>query len=209
MMRILIPFVAALGLSLGISTGVVMMRAPSHAALTAVAKADSIKAASLKADSAKATGDSAKVAVVHADSLHADSTHADSTHHDSVVTPAAAAVKPVVDTTHANPAHAVPVKGTPATTATATARDVPARTAIMSATAAARSDSTEKRIAKVFAAMQARDAARILQQMDDGDVKVILGSLSAKQQAAILGQFPVQRAALLTRTALRGEGDDQ
>jgi len=207
MMRLLIPFVAALGLSLGVSTGVVMMRAPSHAALAAMAKADSIKADSLKAESAKTKGDSAPVAVVHADSMHTDSVHADSAAAPAV---ADAAVKSGADTTHpaASPAvaaHPVPVNSPLAPVAHA----VPARTPAMNAAAAARSDSTEKRIAKVFGAMQARDAARILQQMDDGDVKVIMGSLSPKQQAAILGQFPAQRAALIARTTLRGDGDDQ
>jgi flagellar motility protein MotE (MotC chaperone) len=78
----------------------------------------------------------------------------------------------------------------------------------MSKAALARSDSTQKRVAKVFASMQARDAAHILQQMDNADVKVILGSLSPKQQAAILGQFPSQRAADLARETLRNAGDN-
>ena len=63
-----------------------------------------------------------------------------------------------------------------------------------------------KRIAKVFAAMQARDAARVLEQMDDNDVRVILASLPNKQQAAILGNFPSQRAAGLMRESLRVGG---
>ena len=54
--------------------------------------------------------------------------------------------------------------------------------------------------------MQARDAARVLQQMDDNDVRVILTSLPNKQQAAILGNFPAQRAASLMRESLRVGG---
>ncbi|HEY8311347.1 MAG TPA: hypothetical protein VIG47_12360, partial [Gemmatimonadaceae bacterium] len=60
-----------------------------------------------------------------------------------------------------------------------------------------------RRLAQVFAAMQPKDAARVLEQMDDSDVRAILGSLSSKQQAAILGSFPTQRAALIVQTTLR------
>ena len=54
--------------------------------------------------------------------------------------------------------------------------------------------------------MQARDAARVLEQMDDNDVRVILASLPNKQQAAILGNFPSERAATLMRESLRVGG---
>jgi Mg/Co/Ni transporter MgtE len=60
-----------------------------------------------------------------------------------------------------------------------------------------------QRLAKVFAAMQAKDAARVLEQMNDSDVRAILGALSSKQQAAILGSFPTARAASIVQTTLR------
>lgn len=55
----------------------------------------------------------------------------------------------------------------------------------------------------MFGAMQPKDAARVLEQMGDDDVRSILGSLSSKQQAAILGTFPTQRAATILQATLR------
>ena len=42
-----------------------------------------------------------------------------------------------------------------------------------------------------------------LQQLDDADVMVIVGSLTEKQAAAILQAFPPERAAIVSRGALR------
>ncbi|HEX3157020.1 MAG TPA: hypothetical protein VHQ45_00755 [Gemmatimonadaceae bacterium] len=64
----------------------------------------------------------------------------------------------------------------------------------------------ERRLAKIFAAMQAKDAARVLQQMDDNDVGVVLGYLAERQAAAILGNFPSERAAQIGRLSLRAAG---
>lgn len=64
----------------------------------------------------------------------------------------------------------------------------------------------QRRIAKVFAAMQPKDAARVLSRMDDNDVHTVLAELSPKQQAAILGSLPAERAAALTRASLRKDG---
>jgi flagellar motility protein MotE (MotC chaperone) len=43
----------------------------------------------------------------------------------------------------------------------------------------------------------------VLEQMDDSDVRTILGYLGDRQAAAILGSFPPQRAAVITRLAMR------
>ncbi len=51
--------------------------------------------------------------------------------------------------------------------------------------------------------MSARDAARVLTEMDNDDVQVILLSLPRKQQAAILSSLPANRAALITKATLR------
>jgi hypothetical protein len=63
---------------------------------------------------------------------------------------------------------------------------------------------TPDKIGKIFAAMPARDAAKVLEQLDDSDVQSILGSLSGKQAAAILQSFPPIRAAAISKAALRG-----
>jgi hypothetical protein len=63
---------------------------------------------------------------------------------------------------------------------------------------------TPKRISKIFAAMPARDAAKVLVQMDDADVHLILDALGEKQAAAILQNFPAERAATISKNAIRG-----
>jgi hypothetical protein len=63
---------------------------------------------------------------------------------------------------------------------------------------------SERRLAKIFSSMSPKDAAKVLVNMEDGDVKVILGYLGNRQAAAILGSFPPARAAELSRLALKG-----
>lgn len=52
--------------------------------------------------------------------------------------------------------------------------------------------------------MPARDAAKVLAQMDDADVRLILDALGEKQAAAILQNFPADRAAAISKYAIRG-----
>ena len=192
MKRLIIPFVAAFGLSLGVATGVVIMKAPKAPASTAALVAGAPKASD---STAAAKGTVAPVT------------------HDSVSTPDSAQVaggsvgepKPVTPT--ATPTAASAKTGAPVSTVAANA------TLASTATAARKpgppparpiSDSLiGRRLAQVFAAMQPKDAARVLEQMDDNDVRAILGSLPSKQQAAILGSFPTQRAALIVQNTLR------
>lgn len=61
------------------------------------------------------------------------------------------------------------------------------------------------RIAKIFGAMSAKDAARVLQQLDDADVQTVLGGLNDRQAAAILAGFPPERAAAISRAVMRGK----
>jgi len=63
---------------------------------------------------------------------------------------------------------------------------------------------TPGRIAKIFAAMPARDAARVLEQLDDADVQTVLTGLNDRQAAAILAGFPPARAAAISRAVIRG-----
>ena len=64
--------------------------------------------------------------------------------------------------------------------------------------------SPERRLAKIFSAMQPKDAARVLEQMSDGDVRTIIAMLGDRQAAAVLANFPPQRAAVISRLAMRG-----
>jgi hypothetical protein len=59
------------------------------------------------------------------------------------------------------------------------------------------------RIGRIFAAMPARDAARVMEQLDDNDVRRILSALSEKQAAAIMALMPAARAAAISKATLK------
>lgn len=199
MNRLLIPFVAAFGLSLGVATGVVMMRAPktiAAVAKTAQPTKDSIHAGVVKHDTssqaarpdpaASATAEPANAANVASGPVMLASKQGMGSKGDPGSNEAAPA-----NTT------AAAISGTQKAKAPVGQAGVSPDTVV------------GKKLAKVFGAMQAKDAARVLQQMDDGDVQAILASLSNKQQAAILETFPTQRAATIMRATLRNAGSEQ
>ena len=64
----------------------------------------------------------------------------------------------------------------------------------------------EQRLAKIFGAMQAKDAGKVLEQMSDADVRTVLGMMSDRQAAAILATFPASRAAAVTKSSSRAPG---
>jgi len=113
-------------------------------------------------------------------------------------TPTVAAA--VTDPKHAVPAHAAPAAAPPApgsTTASAAnvvrdARNDALNTAL-----------PEQRLSKIFAAMSAKDAAKVMEQMPDTDVRSILAMMSDRNAAAVLSQFPAARAAAITKGAVR------
>lgn len=59
-----------------------------------------------------------------------------------------------------------------------------------------------QRLAKIFGAMEPRDAAAVLQNLEDGEVRVILLEMSDRKVAEILGEFEPERAATLSRIVL-------
>jgi hypothetical protein len=59
------------------------------------------------------------------------------------------------------------------------------------------------KLGKIFAAMPAKDAARVLEQLADAEVHDILKSLSDKQAAGIMQFLPSQRAASISKLALK------
>ena len=156
---------------------------------------------------------------VKADSTHVDSAGApkDSTkaeHRDTAVVAPAAAVHAPADTM---PRAAVPA--TPKKDSTVHAPDAKSVVAAAKAvgveppkktSAAAKAmtdsivDASERRIAKVFTAMDAKQAAKVLEHMTDADVQVILGYVGPKQAAAIMVQLPPERAAKLGKAAMLG-----
>lgn len=199
MKRLIIPFVAAFVVSLGGATGVVMMRAPKVAAVTAPQTAT---AAGKASDSSGAVVDSVAKAGTDSSGVQAGGkAEGDTTAGDTALAAGAR--------TGAKPEESAVKTSRPAATSSSTEKGkvatdskAPARTGPPRATPV--TDSLiSLRLAKVFAAMQPKDAARVLEQMNDSDVRAILGSLSSKQQAAILGSFPTERAALLVQATLR------
>lgn len=66
-----------------------------------------------------------------------------------------------------------------------------------------------RRLAKVFGAMKARDAARVLSELSDPEVEAILVMLGDRQAGQILSTFPAERAAALSRRVLGRTGGDQ
>ncbi|MCC6928905.1 MAG: hypothetical protein IT359_07955 [Gemmatimonadaceae bacterium] len=59
------------------------------------------------------------------------------------------------------------------------------------------------KLAKIFAAMPAKDAAKVLEQLDDSEVQSVISTLSEKQAAAVIQNFPPERAAKITKAVLR------
>ena len=139
------------------------------------------------ADSAAIAGDSAK---------SADSTGVDSTRTDTAVA-GSTAVAPPGDTL-------------PVPVAKATARDSAGAKAAQPAQPAPtpQSDSAakepERRLAKVFTSMDAKQAAKVLDHMSDGDVQVILGYVGTRQAAAILAELPPERVAAISKQTIQG-----
>jgi flagellar motility protein MotE (MotC chaperone) len=54
--------------------------------------------------------------------------------------------------------------------------------------------------------MAPRDAAKVMVQLDDVDVQAIVGALTEKQAAAILANFPPERAAKISKGTMRSSG---
>lgn len=63
-----------------------------------------------------------------------------------------------------------------------------------------------ERLGKIFMAMKPRDAAAVLEHLNDREVEAILFQLREKNAAQILGNFPPDRAAVLSRSVLQRSG---
>lgn len=207
MTRLILPFLVAFVVAVAGGSALVLVKAK-----------DAHSAALDRYAELKAKADSAATAAPHG---------ADSTKHDAAApigdstathgaTPA-----PVADAAHAPPAAPVPVTvpppgkpgatGAPMPTAPAkgasadpAATPVAAPTPPKDASPTAEAVGTEKKLAKIFAAMPPKEAAKVLQQMDDADVRVILGHLGPRQAASVLASFPPARAATLSQQQLKG-----
>ena len=66
-------------------------------------------------------------------------------------------------------------------------------------------DASERRIAKVFTAMDPKQAAKVLEHMSDNDVQIILGYVGPRPAAAIMAELPPERVAILSKLAMQGK----
>lgn len=138
----------------------------------------------------------------------ADSSSAadDSTHTDTAIVSPAKSETPPADSAHPatrpDSANAATVASTTTAAAASPVTAVP--------TPALATDSTvqaqERRLAKVFTAMDAKQAAKVLEHMDDHDVHLILGYVGPRQAASIMNALPAQRVAALSKLAMGGSG---
>lgn len=139
-------------------------------------------------------------AMEHGDSAQAGE-HADSASHTAEAT---------ADTTHIAAEDAHGAEGEDSTSPSPAA--IPGASAYTSApmlsSQPVRGMSTAE-LAKLFATMQAREAARVLEHMEDQEVQMILGELGNREAASILSNLTPERAAVISRTILRGERSAQ
>jgi hypothetical protein len=62
-----------------------------------------------------------------------------------------------------------------------------------------------ERLAKLFGSMRPNEAARVLENMDDHEVQVLIGQMNDRQATAILSSLPPARAAAISRGIIRGQ----
>ena len=89
-----------------------------------------------------------------------------------------------------------------------TVKAAPAKQQAPAASPAADSavQASEQRLAKVFTAMEPKQAAKVLQHMKDADVQIILGYVGPRQAASIMAELPPERVATLSKMALQAKG---
>lgn len=193
-MKPVIVFVAALVVATAGGTGAkVMITKPAPVDPTK-AKSDSTKADSTKSDSTKA--DSTQAAAPKSAT-------------DTAVAPSGQPTTPPADTVKAKPApaateKAVAEKAEKATSTNAATAETAKKIAAIDPTDTM-ATASERRIAKVFTSMDAKQAAKVLEHMSDGDVHIILGYVGVKQAAAIMAALPPERVATLSKLAMSGK----
>jgi hypothetical protein len=198
-MKPVIVFVLAFVVAAAGGTGAkVMMTKPAAKAASDSSKSDSTKADATKDESAKPALDSTRTDTAIVASGEQAKSPADSGHLAAPAAPAAPA--PVV--AQAGKPVAMPVGLPMAKQQVATPTTAPTNPSV--ARAPAVPDTVERRLAKVFTSMDAKQAAKVLEHMSDGDVEIILGYVGVKQAAAIMGALPPERVATLSKLAMKG-----
>lgn len=182
MIKLAIPAVVGLLLGLGISTGAVVFMSGG---------------ASLGEDLETAMVDE------HGDTIHAA---ADSTH---------AGESAAADTAHAEEAHGAEgqaelaaASGLTASAAEGMLEETPgseAARALETLQPAPSGGMSTSQLADLYGTMAPREAAKVLEHMEDDEVQVILAGLDNRKAAAILSNLSPERAAIVSRSVIRGE----
>jgi hypothetical protein len=181
-MKSAVVFIAAFVVATAAATGakIVMTKASAHTA------ADSTKADSTKSDSTKS--------------------HPDSTKTDTAIVASGQSVTPPTDTTRRAPVAPGDTSSKPSVTVSVAGSPQipPSVTPVVTAgTKDTVVEASERRIAKVFTSMDPKQAAKVLEHMDDNDVQVILGYVGVKQAAAIMAALDPDRVAKLSKLAMQ------
>jgi len=188
-MKPILAFLAAFLVATGATTGVKVMTTKP-----APAKADSTK----EGVDSTATDSTEKGEAAHGEKSTAkDSSHA-----------AAESAKPVpaasIGKAPGFSASSTLVDNGPKPTVKAAPAKQPAPAAPQPADSAVQA--SEQRLAKVFTAMEPKQAAKVLQHMQDADVQIILGYVGPRQAASIMAELPPERVATLSKMAMQTKG---
>jgi hypothetical protein len=167
---------------------------------------------------AAATG--AKVMTTKAGSAKAEAARPDSTaSHDStqkstdtattpsghpIVAPSDTLPRPTAPAGTVATTGAVAAKGTAASAKTDSSKHAPTAVAAAPEKRDTMIQASERRVAKVFTSMEAKQAAKVLEHMSDGDVHIILGYVGPRQAASIMAELPPERVARLSKIAMSG-----
>jgi len=184
--KLLTPFVVGLALGLALTTGVIVFLGGGPKSLTE-SFAEATGAGAARADSAAFVEEEPKVA--------AATTPADSSEHAVSDPPAVAQAG----------AETPDIVGSDSSAAAAE----PSPTPDEAPPAAGGPKMEPARLAKVFATMQAREAARVLEHLNDGEIQVILAGVGNREAAAILSNMTPERAAVISRAVISGERSAQ
>jgi MgtE intracellular N domain len=210
MKRVLMLAIIALVAGLGGGTGWSVIRAP--AAKPAAVTADSAAADSAAADSATADSAAAgppavvtpvapvgKPAAAHV----AQAAHGDSSARAGRGRASKPACAPAAADTGPARRHAAVRAAPPPTPAVRQTVKAGIMTATIPGGAASRVDTARVgQLARLFAAMPARDAARVLLELDQSDAQVVLSAMDNRHAAEILSNFPPDRAADMSKLVL-------
>jgi hypothetical protein len=191
-MKPAIIFVAAFLVTTGLSTGAKYAMTP--APLPPKPVPDSLKAAndSTKKDTSDMSGGQPPNGETPSELPHATPSRGDS---GKATAPVAVAPKSM----------SAPVSAVPTTSPKATELEQAVARAIASEDAPkdTATQAAERRVSKVFTAMDPKQAAKVLDHMSDGDIHVILGYVGPRQAAAILAELKPERVAALSKLAMK------